>query len=111
MSAGHISSSARRLRGSDMGERRKVRQEDAEPGPSAAPDMSREPAPASPTGPLLAASLGLVGMALLPLAGGGYSGAGYIVALVMLPLCAALAWPLLRERPVIVQVILLLYLL
>src|SRR5437867_3224937 len=81
-----------------MAERRKREPAGAQThwsAPEPAETNACAPAVPTPTGPLLAASLGLVGLALLPLAGGGYSGAGYMVALVMLPLCAALGWPLL----------------
>jgi tetratricopeptide (TPR) repeat protein len=58
---------------------------------------------------MIAGTLGLAGMALLPLAGGGYSGGGYLIALVLLPLCSALAWPQLRNPPWLAQGLLLAY--
>jgi O-antigen ligase len=47
----------------------------------------------------LAVTLGLIALAFLPLMDGGYSGNGYQVALVLLPLAAALAWAAAADRP------------
>ncbi len=52
-----------------------------------APGTSRGPASARPD---IAVSLGLIAVAFLPLMGGGYSGWGYLLAHVLLPLSAAL---------------------
>jgi O-antigen ligase len=67
--------------------------------------------PAAANTPLqLGASLALAALAALPLADGGYSGAGYLIALVLLPLALALCWPAIARRPWQAQAALLAYL-
>jgi O-antigen ligase len=82
------------------------------PRPSAASATAPGPeaGPATPPAALLAGSLGLVALGALPLLQGGYSGSGYLVELVLLPLTAALAWLALQRRPALAQAVLLLYL-
>jgi O-antigen ligase len=53
----------------------------------------------SPPGQALGATLGLIALFFLPLLGGGYSGAGYQVGLVLLPVAAAIAWAASANRP------------
>lgn len=55
--------------------------------------------PESPPGQALGATLGLLALFFLPLLGGGYSGAGYQVGLVLLPVAAAIAWAASGQRP------------
>jgi O-antigen ligase len=81
----------------------------AEASVPAPPTAAGPAAAATPPGPLLAGSLALVCLAALPLLGGGYSGSGYLVELVLMPLSAALAWLALRPRPALAQAVLLLY--
>src|SRR5687768_6758451 len=77
--------------------------------PGVATDVPAAPLADVDPGTTIASTLGLAGMALLPLAGGGYGGAGYLIALVLLPLCAAIAWPRLRHRAWLAQMVLLAY--
>jgi len=57
----------------------------------------------------LGATLGLIALLFLPLMGGGYSGGGYQVGFVLLPLAAALCWGASRSRPRLALWVLLVY--
>jgi len=76
----------------------------------AMPGTARGNAETAP-GAELAASLGLIALFFLPLAAGGYSGTGYQVGLVVLPLAAAIAWGVLNRRDVLASIVLLGFLL
>jgi O-antigen ligase len=65
----------------------------------------------SSPGAELAASLGLIALVFLPLLGGGYSGTGYQVGLVLLPLAAAIAWGVSKHRSPLAAGVLLAFLL
>lgn len=58
-----------------------------------------KPAPGESPPALLAGALCLITLAFLPLADGGYSGLGYQIGFVLLPLTAAVAWATWRPRP------------
>ena len=60
---------------------------------------------------LLGASLGLIALFVLPGIDGGYSGAGYQVGFVLLPLAAALCWAAGARRPLAAVLVLLLFML
>ena len=77
---------------------------------AAAADARPTPA-ADPPGAALGSTLGLIALAFLPLLSGGYSGTGYQVSFVVLPLGALIAWLSLPRRPLAVQLVLLVYLL
>ena len=62
-------------------------------------EPSKQPPEEAPPGILLGATLSLVSLLFLPLLGGGYSGAGYQVGFVLLPLAAAILWPSAASRP------------
>ena len=62
-------------------------------------DGTEQPARSEAPGVLLGVSLGLLAIVLLPNAGGGYSGAGYQLGFVILPIAAAIAHLSCRERP------------
>ena len=49
-------------------------------------------------GPVLAATLGLIALAFLPLTGGGYSGTGYQIGFVLLPVAAGIGLAVCRRR-------------
>lgn len=63
----------------------------------------------APPGQALGATLGLLALFFLPLCGGGYSGAGYQVGLVLLPVAAAIAWATSARRPRMGVAVLLLF--
>ncbi len=63
------------------------------------PSRAAPSEPDSPPGQALGATLGLLALFFLPLLGGGYSGAGYQVGLVLLPVAAAIAWAASGQRP------------
>jgi hypothetical protein len=66
------------------------------PAAASAPPAAPVPAGGEVSGATLGLALGLLALALLPLTSGGYSGAGYQLGFVLLPLAAALCLPGLR---------------
>lgn len=62
-------------------------------------------------GLMLGTSLGLLALLTLPIMNGGYSGAGYQLGFVILPVAAALCWGCARQRPALAAASLLLILL